>query len=120
MSTLLEQAIIDAKALKEAALKNAETSILEKYGSEVKLTVESLLEQEMEDPFGEPEEEAPVGIEADVPFAAAEGEKMCSCPDEGEETVMTLNLSDLQSMADELDGDLGEQIPQEDLMGDTP
>ena len=31
MSSLLEQAIVDATALKEAALKNAETSILEKY-----------------------------------------------------------------------------------------
>lgn len=126
MSTLLEQAIIDAKALKEAALKNAETSILEKYGSEVKLTVESLLEQEIDDPFAEPsgedmmglQDEAPSGIEADIPFAAAEGEKMCSCPDEGEETTMTLSLSDLQSMADDLDGQLGEQMPQEDLMGD--
>ena len=126
MSTLLEQAIIDAKALKEAALKNAETSILEKYGSEVKLTVESLLEQELDDPFAMPPEEeemglqdeVPSGIEADIPFAAAEGEKMCSCPDEGEETTMTLSLSDLQSMADDLDGEFGEQIPQEDLMGD--
>jgi len=126
MSTLLEQAIIDAKALKEAALKNAETSILEKYGSEVKLTVESLLEQELDDPFAMPPEEEemglegepPVGIEADVPFGAAEGEKMCSCPDKGEETTMTLNLNDLQAMAEELDGDFGEPESQEGLMDD--
>ena len=31
MSSMLEQAIIDATALKEAALKNAEAEIVEKY-----------------------------------------------------------------------------------------
>ena len=39
MSTMLEQALIDAAALKEAALKNAESAILEKYASEVKTTI---------------------------------------------------------------------------------
>ena len=46
MSTLLEQAIVDAEALKEAAIKNAEAAIIEKYSSEVKDAVNSLLEQE--------------------------------------------------------------------------
>ena len=46
MSSLLEQAIVDAKALKEAALKNAEQLILEKYSNEVKTAIDSLLEQE--------------------------------------------------------------------------
>ena len=32
MSSMLEQAIVDAKALREAALKNAEQAIIEKYG----------------------------------------------------------------------------------------
>ena len=36
MSSMLEQAIIDAGALKEAAIKNAETSIIEKYSTEIK------------------------------------------------------------------------------------
>ena len=45
MSTLLEQAIIDAKELREAAVKSAEQSIIEKYAPEVKKAVESLLEQ---------------------------------------------------------------------------
>ena len=35
MSSLLEEAIVDAKALKEAALKNAESAVLEKYSTEV-------------------------------------------------------------------------------------
>ena len=46
MSDMLEQAIIDAEALKEAATKNAETLILEKYSNQLKNAVESLLEQE--------------------------------------------------------------------------
>jgi len=37
MSSLLEQAIVDASALKEAALKNAESAVLEKYSGEVKV-----------------------------------------------------------------------------------
>ena len=36
MSSLLEEAIVDAKALKDAALKNAEDIVLEKYSGEVK------------------------------------------------------------------------------------
>ena len=47
MSSLLEQAIIDAAALREAAVKSAEQSIIEKYAPEVKKAVKSLLEQEM-------------------------------------------------------------------------
>ena len=46
MSTLLKEAIIDAAALKEAALKNAEASIIEKYSAEVKEQLNRLLEQE--------------------------------------------------------------------------
>ena len=43
---MLEQAIIDAGALKEAATKNAETLVLEKYSHHIKEAVESLLEQD--------------------------------------------------------------------------
>ena len=46
MSDMLEQAIIDAEALKEAATKNAETLVLEKYSNQIKEAVDSLLEQE--------------------------------------------------------------------------
>lgn len=46
MSNLLEQAIIDAAALKEVAMKNAEAALIEKYSREFKESVEKLLEQE--------------------------------------------------------------------------
>ena len=54
MSNLLERAIIDAKALKDAALKNAEQLVIEKYSHEVKDAVNRLIEddvlEEQEDP----------------------------------------------------------------------
>jgi hypothetical protein len=71
MSTLLEQAIVDAEALKEAAIKNAEAAIIEKYSSEVREAVNSLLEQE-EEALDE-EEESPVMEE--VPYAVEEGDE---------------------------------------------
>ncbi len=46
MSSLLKEAIVDAKALREAALKSAETTIVEKYADEVRETLEHLLEQD--------------------------------------------------------------------------
>ena len=49
-SSMLEQAVIDAQALKEAAVKNAEQEVLEKYSGEIKEAVDILLEQE-EDPI---------------------------------------------------------------------
>jgi len=71
MSTLLEQAIVDAEALKEAAIKNAEAAIIEKYSSEVRDAVNSLLEQE-EDTLEEEEESS---VMEEVPYAVEEGDE---------------------------------------------
>ena len=71
MSTLLEQAIVDAEALKEAAIKNAEAAIIEKYSSEVRDVVNSLLEQE--EGTLEEDDESPVMEE--VPYAVEEGDE---------------------------------------------
>ena len=71
MSTLLEQAIVDAEALKEAAIKNAEAAIIEKYSSEVRDAVNSLLEQE-EETLEEEEESA---VLEEVPYAVEEGDE---------------------------------------------
>lgn len=59
MSSLLNEAIIDAKALKEAALKNAEAAVIDKYSEEVKQTLDALLEQEEEPLAAMGAEEAP-------------------------------------------------------------
>ena len=59
---MLEQAIIDAKALKEAALKNAEQAVIDKYSTEIKAAVDELLES------NEPQET--INEEMDIPFAS--------------------------------------------------
>ena len=47
MSNLLERAIVDAKALKEAALRSAEQLVIEKYSDEVKKAVDTIIEQDI-------------------------------------------------------------------------
>ena len=47
MSSMLEQAIIEAEELKRVATRNAEQVILEKYSREIKEEMESLLEQDL-------------------------------------------------------------------------
>ena len=49
MSTMLEQAVIDAAALREVAVKNAEAVVIEKYADQIKEAVEQLLEQPEEE-----------------------------------------------------------------------
>jgi len=50
MSSMLEQAIVDAQALREAALKNAEQALIEKFTPQIKNAVESLLEESVSAP----------------------------------------------------------------------
>ena len=110
MSSLLEQAIIDATDLKEVALKTAETQILEKYSREVKKTLSVLLEQE-EDELGLGGEEGGDELGGDlgglggeeevgeedpeaakqIPDSFADGEKLCPCPEEDEEIEIDFN-----------------------------
>ena len=47
MSKLLERAIVDANALKEAALKSAEQLVIEKYSDEVREAVNNIIEQDL-------------------------------------------------------------------------
>ena len=46
MSSMLEQAIVDASALREQAIKNAEQSVLDKYSKQIKEAVDQMLEME--------------------------------------------------------------------------
>ena len=52
MSNLLERAIVDAKALREAALRNAEQLVIEKYSKEIKESMSDLLEEDPLEDFG--------------------------------------------------------------------
>jgi|10_taG_2_1085330.scaffolds.fasta_scaffold10805_3 hypothetical protein len=119
MSSLLEQAFVDAKALKEAALKNAEASIVEKYSDEVRQTLNQILEQDelgLGAPMGAPMDAAasPQGdIAQDVPLGAAEGEELCACDEEGEESKVTINFDELAESLKALKEELGDDT--EDL-----
>lgn len=46
MSNMLEQAIADAAALREQAIKNAEQSVIEKYSHQIKEAVDAMLENQ--------------------------------------------------------------------------
>ena len=124
MSVLLEQAIVDAKALKEAALKNAETTIIEKYSDEVKSTLNRLLEQDelglgaldagasaMASPDGD--------VAQGVPLGAAEGEELCACPEEEETSEITVDFEELaealRSLKEEVDGPKELEETEEEL-----
>ena len=95
MSSMLEQAIVDAKALREAAVKSAESELLEKYADEMKQAVTNLLEVEAD--FGLGGEEAIAPDEATAAYA--DGENVCPCPDEGQE--IEIDFSELRAQAEE-------------------
>ena len=137
MSNLLKEAIVDAQALKEAALKNAEAAIIDKYSDEVKQTIENLLEQDelgaVQDTFA-PDMGADMGMdpamdpgmdvdpsapvekvtEDHIPLAATdnladhEGKNLEETPEEGEEVEFNVNLGALQEAIQELRGEIEE------------
>ena len=138
MSNLLKEAIVDAQALREAALKNAEAAIVDKYSTEVRETLEQLLEQ---DELGL-DEDAPAEGDAsleedveDVPLAATdglsemEGDNLNQLAEEGEDVEINLDLGALKEALQEMSmpsmpsmpsapgarDDEGEEEPDEDI-----
>jgi len=108
---MLEQAIVDATALKEAAMKNAEATILEKYSKEIKETVDNMLN------------ESP---EKDAEFAAMEPPAQQEQPEQemqgSESGTLVLDLSKLEELArSSVDGevDMEEVMAHEDLAEDV-
>jgi len=139
MSSLLREAIVDAKALREAALKNAETVVIDKYSDEVRQTLEQLLEQDdldldlgmdpggmgeldagVADPMGDPlEEEAEDDIAEDledvplggtVDLAGMEGKNLKKIPGEGENIEVTLDLGALRESVEALQAEIEEDL----------
>ena len=99
MSSLLERAIADANELKEAARKNAEQLVVEKYSSEVKEALEKILEQDevIEDTEAiEVPDDA--GVMSQIPSAATTGDELCPCPDDEEE--IEINFDELLAAVD--------------------
>jgi len=137
---MLEQAIVDAEALKEAALQNAEQSVIEKYQSEIKNAVEALLEQDEEDPLEDEElldDEGDLGLDGglessedlaqQMPLASTEGDKLCPCPDDEEEVEIDFDQLAQQMQATDseagggipaLDSPLAESLDEEELEED--
>ena len=114
MSNLLQEAIVDANALRETALKNAESAIVDKYSDEVRHTLEQLLEQEgIDDPLAatdqlglEPEPAMDPTLGADMGDPALMGEEPV------EEVVDDVPLAATDGFAD-LEGDNLNKFPAE-------
>ena len=115
MSSLLEQAVVDAKALKEAALKNAEATIIDKYSAEVKSTLNQLLEQDELDALlggvGEPSPTAEASMDEEVekdeiaegvPDAFTEEMPEIGGVKEGDEATVTIDFAELAETLKEL------------------
>jgi hypothetical protein len=94
MSKMLEQAILDAEQLKEAAVKNAESALLEKYSDQIRVAVDSILEDD-DMMVGD---ELPIGL-------PTEKETNCGCP--GKEQDLEIPIDTLLGVpvADEVEID---------------
>jgi hypothetical protein len=144
MSNLLKEAIVDAKALRDAALKTAESTIVEKYSDEVRKTLENILEQDdlgaalggdmglgpdLTDDPAAPADAPADEVAADVPFAAAddlddnEGENLegyeATSEDEPVDVEVDINLGALQEAINELQASMEDaeniEITEEDV-----
>jgi len=143
MSSMLEQAIVDANALREAAVKTAESNLVEKYSDQIKEAVETLLEQAPPGgdplaalmggggppmggppmggpPMGGPPMAPPGGGQVDevvdaLPEAALEEERACPCPDKDDEVEISI---DLEKLIGALDGD--EEAAEEAVQLNAP
>jgi FtsZ-binding cell division protein ZapB/uncharacterized protein YoaH (UPF0181 family) len=115
MSSLLEQAIVDAKALKEAAMKNAEATIIDKYSEEVKSTLNQLLEQDeleallggSEEPSADAEATMDEEVEKDeiaegVPDAFTEDVAELDGVNEGDDAQVTVDFAELAEALNKL------------------
>ncbi len=105
MSTMLEQAIVDAKALREAAVKSAEAAIVEKYNDEVKDAITKLLEQDEELGF-DLEDDPAAGEAGAIETTAMEQVPMAHLADE--EDIVIVDLDDIIAAADAEDEELSE------------
>ena len=100
MSSMLEQAIIDAEQLKETAQRTAEEAVIEKYQSEIKEAVNAILEQE--EPLEEDEAALAVNEEGDGKITLVDD--LPSAQLEEEDEIVEINLDKLEElMAQEME-----------------
>jgi len=111
---MLEQAVIDAKELREAAMKTAEDELLKKYSSQIKEAVEALLNEEDEEvPLSEEEIEENEKVIDELEMKALEGESN-SALEEGD--LVEINLDELKEELEQSLEEKKESFP--DLTGD--
>ena len=98
MSSMLEQAIIDAEQLKETAQRTAEEAVIEKYQSEIKEAVSAILEQE------ENLEEEEVALEVSGEGDLSIVEDLPSAQLAEDDDIVEINLDKLEElMAQEME-----------------
>ena len=112
MSSMLEQAIIDAEALREVALKNAEASVIEKYSTQIKEAVEEILNTT---PLHEEEEEEETVVDKVDYSVADEKDEDCPCPDKGDDEEVIIDLTGVLEDIKKQEEEEG-KITAEDLM----
>ena len=146
-SALLQEAIIDAKALKEAAMRQAKDALINEHADVIKDAVEKMLEAEdEEDPFGGGGEEemdmgmddemggdgidiaiggedeigggVDSGIAGDVPLAATDGEPLCPCADEEEE--IEISFDELEKQMAQDPGGEDDMLDREEVADELP
>ena len=148
MSNMLEQAIADAAALREQAIKNAEQSVLDKYSKQIKEAVDQMLEADepdvaskVDEIINEAEEELMQEEDASMDMGAGEAatleapqahdsrfadvnvtiSAMLDQFETDEEGNVHIDLGDLDIASDELkaaDGDLDDGIGDLGGLGD--
>ena len=100
MSSMLEQAIIDAEQLKETAQRTAEEAVIEKYQSEIKEAVSAILEQE--EPLEE--DEAALAVNEDGDGEISIVEDLPSAQLAEDDDIVEINLDKLEElMAQEME-----------------
>ena len=108
MTTMLEQAIVDAEELREAALKSAQQEIVEKYSEEVRSAVQQILEQPEEDPLGLDMDMA--GEESEEEFPDVELSHMAE-----DDAMIEIPLDQLIAQAEMETPDADDMVDREDL-----
>ena len=98
MSNMLEQAIADAAALREQAIKNAEQSVLDKYSKQIKEAVDQMLEMEDDAPSRADEMIA----EAEEEIMQEEEAGMAGSPTDGSSTIEAPAAYDSRPGADDV------------------
>ena len=96
---MLDQAIIDATALREAAIKSAESTIIEKYSKEIKEAVDTMLNEE--------ETLSEEDVVGNIPMAASD---VSGDTDMSDQQIVTLDFEELERVIDQ---EMGQEEPEE-------